>query len=511
MAAMEAYKKAEVATIEPVKTATPTTTKSINAIPDYCRNTNIGVNLGGFNYYSSELLLNDLTKVAHKWGRAGSSAFKEVPFDLDENGYIKTLEPNEVAYSIITDMTWMADNDEKRYVLTYEGEGDIAFAFRKVIKILSQEPGKIIFQFTGKGRIGLALSNINPQNYVRNIHILPETSFLEGRSRQIASKKHTNLWDGVSIYRYLDPQHINNSIETVWSKRQTLDMFGVKHGISIEDIVSISNQTNTSPWILLPHLADDNYFRQAAKYVKKNLNPNLKVYLELSNETWNWGFKQARYFNNLGKETGTNYFYQYGKRADELFRIWSDEFGASQERIVNTIGTQFYNPWVTKMLFKEYPNLQKSADAVAVGYYIGGKLAGDEQSPYKTIDQLFDKLLSEEIEKAKEALLKHKDIADTYGVDLIAYEAGQHLVEHRKGLEYTNKLIEMNRHPRMYELYLKMYDVWKEVGGKELVWYSTISRYGKFGSWGLLESMAQDPLSSPKYKAFKEILRKEGC
>jgi hypothetical protein len=509
---MEAYKKAEVATIEPVKTATPTTTKSSDIMPNYCRKTSIGVNLGGTAYYGSEQLFYDLRKTAMPWQRNYNSPLKDIPLELDENGYVKRLEPNETVITILTDMNWMSNDDEMRYVLTYDGEADISFWLNKV-KVVSREQGKIVFEYEGKGRSGLELRNINPSNYLRNLQIVPESLFLASNTPLLA-KKHNQLWDGVSIYRYLDTQAINNSAKAIWSERQTPDSFGGDHGISIEDVVSISNQTNTSPWILLPHLADDNYFRQAAKYVKQHLNPNLKVYLELSNETWNWGFKQAAYFNNLGKETGTSYMYQYAKRADELFRIWSNEFGASHGRIVNTIGTQYYNPWITKMLFLEYPDLQKSADAVAVGYYIGGQLATDDQSLYMTIDQMFDNLLSVGIEKGKELLLKQKSIADEFGVSLIAYEAGQHLVaapNQWENKEYTAKLIEMNRDPRMYDLYLKMYDVWNEVGGKELVWYSSTGRYTKHGSWGILESTAQDPLSSPKYRAIKEILRKEGC
>jgi len=504
---------AEIVTVVTDKTAASTTDNSSALSPDYCRKTNIGVNLGSFGYFSSELLFNDLAKSANQWKRSSKSSLADVPFDLDENGYIKTLEPNETALSIITDMKWMAENDEMRYVLTYDGEGDIAFAYRKVIKILSQEPGKIVFQFVGKGRIGLALSNINPQNYIRNIQILPESSYLEG-NKTLASKKQTDLWDGVSIYRYLNSQKINNSVETSWSERQTAQTFGVKHGISIDDIVTISNQTNTSPWILLPHNADDDYFRQAAKYVKAHLNPDLKVYLELSNETWNWSFKQTVYFNNLAKETDTHRFYQYGKRANELFAIWSDVFAGNEERIVNTIGTQYYNPWVTNKILTAYPELQQSVDAVAIGYYIGHHLAKSEKAIYMSDEQMFDKLITDEIERGKGFLLQQKEIADKFGLDLIAYEAGQHISasrEQRHNTEYTNRLIELNRNPRMYDLYLKMYDAWKEVGGKEIVWFSSTAKPSKFGSWGILESMAQDPLSSPKYKAMKEILRKEGC
>ena len=40
-------------------------------------------------------------------------------------------------------------------------------------------------------------------------------------------------------------------------------------------------------------LALPEYLTEFAKMVKTKLDPDLKVYVEYSNEVWNWGFQQA--------------------------------------------------------------------------------------------------------------------------------------------------------------------------------------------------------------------------
>ncbi|MBK6374693.1 MAG: hypothetical protein IPF67_16600 [Saprospiraceae bacterium] len=48
------------------------------------------------------------------------------------------------------------------------------------------------------------------------------------------------------------------------------------------------------PWICIPHLADDEYIIQLAKYLNANLDPSLKLHLEYSNEeVWRWWFSTA--------------------------------------------------------------------------------------------------------------------------------------------------------------------------------------------------------------------------
>ena len=49
---------------------------------------------------------------------------------------------------------------------------------------------------------------------------------------------------------------------------------------------------NKDLWINVPAMANDDYIQNLAELIYQDLNPNLKVYVEYSNETWNDSFQQ---------------------------------------------------------------------------------------------------------------------------------------------------------------------------------------------------------------------------
>jgi protocatechuate 3,4-dioxygenase beta subunit len=107
---------------------------------------------------------------------------------------------------------------------------------------------------------------------------------------------------------------INSNTEVNWSDR-TLPTFdnSIKGFASMawEDIVMLSNELGKDMYIQIPMGATNDYITNLAELIKYGsdgvnpyiaphanpvyppLNPNLKVYLEWSNEIWNWGYTQA--------------------------------------------------------------------------------------------------------------------------------------------------------------------------------------------------------------------------
>ena len=59
-----------------------------------------------------------------------------------------------------------------------------------------------------------------------------------------------------------------------------------------EHIVELANRLGVNPWICIPHMADEGYIQNLAAMFRDSLNPDLKIYLEYSNETWNSSFQQ---------------------------------------------------------------------------------------------------------------------------------------------------------------------------------------------------------------------------
>jgi hypothetical protein len=95
-------------------------------------------------------------------------------------------------------------------------------------------------------------------------------------------------------------------------------------------------------------------------------------------------------------------------------------------------------------------------------------------------------------------------VANAFGVDLVAYEGGQHLVDWdtRQVDQAPNPLLyAANRDPRMGELYLEYLREWDKAGGKVFVLFSAPRIYSWYGSWGLKEHISQSRNEAPKFDA----------
>ena len=72
-----------------------------------------------------------------------------------------------------------------------------------------------------------------------------------------------------------------------WSERPRPSHRSFAHnkgGVPPEHMVLLANMVGASPWFSIPHTADEDYQRQFAALVKASLRPDVKVYVEYSNE-----------------------------------------------------------------------------------------------------------------------------------------------------------------------------------------------------------------------------------
>jgi len=250
--------------------------------------------------------------------------------------------------------------------------------------------------------------------------------------------------------------------------------------------------------------------------IKARLKPDLNIYVEYSNECWNGIFGQARYCRDKGKELGlsdNDYQAQLrycSKRAVEIFGIWEDVFGGT-DRLVRILAAQSANPWTSEQV-TDFEDAYKHGDALGIAPYFGNALGNPKtqnEITQMTVDQVLDKC-AEYIEKNNQVIAKQARLAKERGLRLVAYEAGQHLVGHG-GAENNEPLMELfhaaNRHRRMKQLYLDYLTGWKQNGGTLAAIFSSMGRYSKWGSWGLMEHQGQPPAEAPKYQAVLQFLQ----
>jgi hypothetical protein len=67
-----------------------------------------------------------------------------------------------------------------------------------------------------------------------------------------------------------------------------------------------------------------------------------------------------------------------------------------------------------------------------------------------------------------------------------------------------------NAHPQMRFIYAEYYAPWEAAGGDLLCHFSSVGRWSKWGSWGLLQFADEDASQTPKFAATMEWAKKLG-
>lgn len=130
-----------------------------------------------------------------------------------------------------------------------------------------------------------------------------------------------------------------------------------------------------------------------------------------------------------------------------------------------------------------------------------------------TVDDIFELMLDKRsnygLQASIEQMQTQAALVNEFGVELVAYEGGQHLVdwETRTVEAHPNPLLyAANRDPRMGTLYSRYLNAWKDSGAKVFVHFSAPRIYSWYGSWGAKEYITQPREQAPKYDALLNYL-----
>jgi hypothetical protein len=467
----------------------------------------LGINISAITYYSSEWPFVDSMKSSGAWvsNRTGFKWGAGGPLALTPDGWVAYLDPDQKATLPVNTIPQRPAGD---YVVLYDGEGEFTFPLGKA-KVISKQPGRVVVNYPADGGIWLDLLKTNPSNPIRNIRFIKpgfETSY---RSQTF----HPLFLERLSRYksvRFMGLMRTNNSLEQKWENRMKVTN-AQYFSMPVEIAVKLANTLNADPWFTMPHLADDDYVRQFATLVRARLNPNLKVYIEYSNETWNSQFKQYAYMGQKAAELGigTNAYTHgalyYSQRSVEIFDIWESVFEGN-ERLVRVLASQAANASLSRNIVR-WQNAYLKADALAIAPYFQTPLTAGI-----TTDQVIDGCRAYINGTVKTWLTRQKAVAQEFGLDLIAYEGGQHLMVKQPHINspenqaLTDVAIAANRDPRMYDLYIEYLNLWKAMGGGIMMHLSSVGGPSRYGMWGSLEYQDQPLTSAPKYRALMDYI-----
>jgi hypothetical protein len=479
----------------------------------------LGVNLEGMADWMTSRVWVDAMKTARWWFSQPSDSSvwddgRSIPLDAD--GYPTSLLPDQYASTVL--LTEQGGNyPSGQYICLYDGEGDINF--RIDAGIVSQTPGRIVVQVnpSAGGTTQLQIRSTNPADHIRNIRLL-----LPGHEQDHAAQVFTPEFLAscapFKVLRFMDWMTSNGSTLTEWSGRTTPHSFtqAGSTGVAVEHMVDLSNRLGADPWFCMGHLMSDDCVRQFATYVRDNLDPQLRIYIEHSNEVWNGSFPQAQYAQQQGLAQGlSNDAYQaqlryQAKRSVEIFAIWEDVFGGT-DRLVRVIGGQAVNTYATEQILG-YADSPAHADAFAIAPYFGFTVdeAGATGVKAGGISGITAQWADIIASQNTDYLNAQKALCDSAGLKLIAYEGGQHLVGVGNAVNddaLTALLTSANRGPALRQLYVDYLNNWHSVsGGGVMCAFSHIGRYSKWGSWGMRENQAQDPAAAPKWQGCLDFL-----
>jgi len=467
----------------------------------------------------------------------------------DANGWPKLLNHGKAGTRFASHIPAEA-LPKGNYTVLYDGEGLIEYGVGA--KLLKRSKGKDVINLVPdkKGLISatITIAESDTRNYLRNIQILMPGGICSGNffkrvnsanecgSQQYLSfeKHHQQLtfnpdylhfMKDFKVLRFMNMSGITRNSMHSWKQRATptdatwAGKEGVR-GVPVEIMVELANILKSDAWFTLPHKADNYFVHKYAEYVHKNLKPGLKAYVEYSNETWNGIFPQAHYMKRMGEkmklDPNRDYagYKFYSKRSVEIFKIWENIYGDTN-RFVRVMGGMTGNMRLTKMLLEE-GDAYKHTDALAIAPYFYAPQ--NQVLRLRNVDSVF-KLLEDpknpySVKNILDSVKQQAELSKYYGVDLVAYEGGQHLVAYRT---HTMKagpnpyIIAANRDPRMAEFYFKFLRGWKQSGGKLFVAFSAPRKHSWFGSWGIKEYITQPMHKAPKYRALMQFVKSNLC
>lgn len=521
----------------PRPSATPTSAPQPTSVPGSRKAASMGMGLAGVTDYSGQYPYLDLMKQSRPWNDWRSNTRLT---DFDANGWPRSLPSGGTAGTVFL-VAEPGTIPFDKVVVRYKGKGRITYSGSRKIDAESSA-GRDVLELV-PGNSFLQIEQTDPSDYIRDITIVPQEFLADYDRGEIFNPLWIERIKEFRAVRFMDWMSTNGSTQSAWANRPKLTDFSwaLSGGAPIEVMVALANKINADPWFNMPHLATDDYVRRFGQYVRDNLARHLQAYFEYSNEVWNFSFEQSQHALREGKklwgDEGTAWVQYLGMKSAQICDIMKKEVYVGQTNRVKCVMGIFTGWEDTQQYTLDCPNwaaqgnepcYKHGIDVMAgTGYFSGCLNGSDSQSTVRGwaregaagITKAFEQVLdgrhfncSDTIAGNFESYKRMAKRASDRGLQLVAYEGGQHITSNghptQDDPEFINFHIALNRSPQMEEIYRKNFENWKNAGGTIFMHFVDISPYTKWGSWGALEYLLQP--NTAKMKAIQES-NKRAC
>ncbi|HYH06155.1 MAG TPA: hypothetical protein VEK11_03750 [Thermoanaerobaculia bacterium] len=496
-----------------------------------------GYHPGNLAYWNTPYFANALT-LGGEWRSFSGTEFGD-PIDFDTpqflHGYPQYLNAGQKLRAPLFGLNVDAARGALatgRIVLTWNGNADLRLAGGTLIESTA---GRRVYQFTNPLQ-SLEVHAIGSPAPTRiRVWLEHEGASLEGQLFHplLLERLADRDW---AFIRFMDWMATNASPVAAWSDRRMpahIFMSG-DAGVAYEHMVALCNASGRDLWLNVPHLASDEFITKLAKLIRFGsdgvepydapranpvyapLDANRKVYVEYSNEIWSGGpsFPQGDWAEAQAASLGISRPRFNARRFCETWDAFEDVFDGT-ERLVRVAATFTANDTYTNAFLNEIATCG-TADVLAVTTYFGngiqdyvaqqGFVQGNAAHRTAAFDEWKRRIMAgDAVEGAgpdatgigggfSAALRAH-------GLPIIAYEGGPSLYTDDAVTPFIN---DMNRDPRIAELYRMHLEVARSKGLWTHTPYTDTSPWSRFGQWGHLETLDQPLADAPKYALLLE-------
>ncbi|NNE52300.1 MAG: DUF4214 domain-containing protein [Sulfitobacter sp.] len=452
-----------------------------------------------------------------------------------------------------------------RYHVRWEGQGTLRLTLSAENVTYGNNEAWFTYRPNGSSLVGIEIEETDPfgnGNHLRNITVVQEKYVADHDAGLTFNPLWLDIIDDAAVLRFMDWMGTNGSEASRVSDIAARGEASWSEGnMPLEVMIQLANETGIDPWFNIPHLANDDYIRTFATTVRDTLDPGLQAHFEFSNEVWNFQFQQAQDSIREGAErfggAGDAWVQNYAANAVNMARILDGVFNGQEDRLVKVIGTHtgwlgleesiLEAPlWVARNPGQGAPHSYFDAYAIT-GYFDGSLgrdakagavkgwlneslwaaqsaaaqrgLSGSARDAY-IAEHRFDLATSRAVTELRDGSVTgnqvgslielqqffeyHSDVADRYGLDLVAYEGGSHIVGvggWTNDQELTDFFTHLNYRPELGDLYEEVFDLWRDAGGTLFTAYTAVDRPTKHGSWGHLRHLDD---SNPRMDAIRD-------
>ncbi len=481
---------------------------SVGAAPDW------GVNFWAHDFYTGDATFIDATRTF------------SYPQEWQDDPAAIPMTDQGVPLRPVKLRSFLGGYPDGVYRLRYEGTGRVVFegGARLVPESVRTEGGftyaDVQVDRSEADLVEMSFHDVKSDDPVRNVRLISPGYGVD--TTRVVRDVFIRRVRPFSTFRFMDWNATNSSKASRWSERRPADYLVQTPGwrprlpmggMAYELMVAVCNECGKDMWMCVPHLADDEYMRELAQFLKDRLDPGLKCYVELSNELWNFsqgpelGRKMIRPDWDWNNSDVTLYYGAVAPRVAQMSRIFKEVWPEVKDvRLEIVLAGQGGNAWHCAKALEYYTDHDIEPadviDALAIAPYFR------PQGKYTDYDEMMGDMLETLESRLLKGIRRHKDLADQHGLKLHAYEGGQHfwynVVDTTKNPDADGFIARAQDDPRMREAYRRYFALWETENPGGLFMHYTFTS----GSWGLLKSL--DQAGSVKWDAVMTCLLPAG-